>query len=117
MTPSILMKLNTNTDFVSISDKPKATKKVWIKEPLIIPKTEYTPAFLPCEILLPTMYMVSAPGIRFNKIPANKNISKFIIPYIENTTFQLFSHESVILIGKMLCCQSLIDPNYYVPAS
>lgn len=47
------MVLNNTTDFVSIIDKPKATNNVWTKEPVIIPKTEYTPAFLPCEILFP----------------------------------------------------------------
>ncbi|GAB1858022.1 hypothetical protein MHTCC0001_28590 [Flavobacteriaceae bacterium MHTCC 0001] len=61
-------------------ESPNAAKTQCTKAPEAIPKADNIPAFLPCEILLPRIYIVSAPGVRFKSIPANKNAVKFMIP-------------------------------------
>lgn len=59
-----------------MSESPNAANKVWPMQPVPIPNADIIPAFLPCAMLLDKIKIVSFPGVRFNKIPVSKNVSK-----------------------------------------
>lgn len=76
MAPANLIILKSSIDSEMIRDRPNAANNVCKMEPVVIPSTEYIPAFLPWEMLFVNINMVSLPGLRFNRIPAIRNVSK-----------------------------------------
>ena len=67
-----------------IADNPSAAAIVWMKEPVLIPKTDTTPAFLPWDVLRAMIYKVSSPGNIFSEIAAKKKTERFCVPSIIN---------------------------------
>ena len=74
--PAYLITWKRTIDLAIIKERPSAARRVCIKLPVAIPNAEMMPAFFPLPMLLVKMTILSFPGVKFNKIPVNKNVSK-----------------------------------------
>jgi hypothetical protein len=70
------MRLKVKAEATKIAESPKAAAVVCTREPVLIPSTERKPAWRPCAMLRPIIYIVSGPGMRLSVIPAMRKMMK-----------------------------------------
>ena len=97
--PQNLIAVNAVVDVARTSDNPVAAAKVCIRLPVEIPRAEIIPALTPRLILRPKIYIVSVPGVRFNRMPESKKAQKLLIPM--DSIFS-FSSNVVILAEQAI---------------
>src|SRR5215813_7042521 len=68
--PTYLTIENASTDEVMSADRPTTAAVTCTSVPVVMPRTDTTPAKRPCSTLRPTMYSTAGPGVRSNKNPA-----------------------------------------------